>query len=265
MKSKLKLFVMKLFSLLFLVLTSQNAQADWSYGAKFLATTFGGCAVGYGAGYGYSHVNNYDSQPGMIVSWMGAATGCLSGALFSYIFYEDKTQALTARVSSDDKTIEDLKIQLARIKNATSYTSYDGSNPQEFYSNVPEVALQNPFENLGVTEVITQKMIDEKNLPTGFSSDTCSKFYNFYLTGDSTISTNKKDKLEFIAIDKNFALIGFQFAYSYDGCFKPSDSQNGKYFGQYWPYLSQFLGKRVEGLYKRVAKEKTEKAMSQNQ
>ncbi len=236
MKNKIIIFIATLSFLL----NSNYAQAEWSYGAKFLATTFSGCAAGYGAGYGYAQVNNYDSQPGMIVSWMGAASGCLTGALFSYIFYEDKTQPLTARVSSDDKTIEDLKIQLARIKNSTSYAPYDGSNSQDFYSNVPESAKQNPFENLGVNEVITQKMIDQKNLPNGFSSETCSKWYSFYLTGDASITAIKKEKLEFIAIDKNFALIGFQFAYSYDGCFKPSDEQNGKYYGQHWPSLSPY-------------------------
>lgn len=242
----------------------QIANAEIAYGTKFLTTTLAGCAAGGIGSYVYADNTGYDSQPKSIISWMGAATGCLTGAVFSYFFYDDKTDKLTAKVASDEKTITDLQIQLARMKNSSYTYSRDMTGMEEYLPRtvLPELD-QNPFENLGISEVITQKMIDEKNLPTGFSSETCSKWYNFYLTGDSTITTNKKEKLEFIAIDKNYALIGFQFAYSYDGCFKPSNSQNGKYFGNYWPNLTNFLHDRVAGLKRKVAKQKLEGATDQ--
>lgn len=256
----------KTIVILSLVLFANHANAEMSYGSKFLATTLAACAVGGAGSYIYASNTGYDSQPRTIVTFMGATTGCISGALFSYLFYEDKTDKLTAQVSSDEKTITDLKIQLARMKNSSLYSfSSDMTGMEEYLPKtvLPELSGQNPFENLGITEVITQKMIDDKNLPSGFSSETCAKWYNFYLTGDSTISTTKKEKLEFIAIDKNYALIGFQFAYSYDGCFKPSSSQNGKYFGNYWPSLTNFLHDRVAGLKRKVAKQKLESATAQ--
>ncbi|BBH54626.1 hypothetical protein [Fluviispira sanaruensis] len=263
---------MHALSLLLVLLSSAhtaNLYADeLSYGTKFTLTTIAGCAVGFGSGYGYAQANNYDSQPSQILGWMGAATGCLTGALFSYLFYDDNTAKMASRISSDEKTITDLQIQLARLKNEKM--NFGNENQADI---TPNFAMQNPFENLGVSEIITKKTLDEKNLPKGFSSETCSKWLNFYLIGDGGIETEKKEKLEFIAIDRNFALIGFQFAYSYDGCFKPSDAQNGSYYSRHWPELRDFLNGRVHGFKAKLMQakalkeehEKEQSALNNNQ
>ena len=47
---------------------------------------------------------------------MGVATGCLTGAIFSYFFYDDNTQTLNTKISEQNKTIADLSIQLSDIQ-----------------------------------------------------------------------------------------------------------------------------------------------------
>ncbi len=223
-----------------------QVQAEWSYGAKFLTTTVASCAAGYGAGYAYTSVNNYDSQPSQIISWMGAATGCLSGALFSYLFFDDSTDKLKTQNESDRKVIADLQIQITRLQN-------DKTLSGNKYAFNNEILGPNPFDNLDVKKIVEEKLIDLGNMPSGFTSDTCSKWYYFTLQGDNTISADKNDsKLEFIAIDKHYALIGFKFAYSYDGCFRPSTKQNGIFYERYWPSLNKFLNSRVRAFSLKV-------------
>ncbi|CAO1295339.1 unnamed protein product [Diamesa hyperborea] len=150
-----------LFATLVTIFSSNNAYADWSYGGKFLATTFGGCAVGGASAYGYASNMNYDSQPKSIVTWMGAATGCLSGAIFSYFFYDDNSATLNTKINEQQKTIADLSIQLSDIQGQKQNGAF----------NIPKVAgnFPNPFDNLKLSEGIPKTSYDESKLPPGLN------------------------------------------------------------------------------------------------
>lgn len=110
----------KILYITFFMLNSMigfSAHAEISYGAKFLFTTAGGCAVGGLTEFAIAKKAGFDSQPTQIVSLLGATSGCLTGALISYFFYEDKTRDYDAQFSAQAKVKHDLSLHLVAMKN----------------------------------------------------------------------------------------------------------------------------------------------------
>lgn len=91
------------------------AHADISYGAKFLFTTAGGCAVGGLTEFAIAKTAGYDKQPTQIISLLGATSGCLTGALFSYFFYDDKSLGSYTQIVAQKKISEDLALHFVAM------------------------------------------------------------------------------------------------------------------------------------------------------
>lgn len=100
---------------------SSYAHADISYGAKFLFTTAGGCAVGGLTEFAIAKTAGYDKQPTQIISLLGATSGCLTGALFSYFFYEDKSLGSSTKIVSQKKIIDDLALHFIAMRGQTNF------------------------------------------------------------------------------------------------------------------------------------------------
>jgi hypothetical protein len=231
MKNKKTLFIS--FILIFI---SNYAHADWSYSGKFLATTVAGCAIGGSGSYVYADNTGYDSQPKAIVTWMGAATGCLTGAIFSYFFYDDNSATLNTRINEQQKTIADLSIQLADMQGQKQNGTF---NPPPLVGNYP-----NPFDKLQLKEGVAKQNYDLNNLPRGLNIKNCDKLYQYSLVDDGNDVELAKKSQEIIAVSKKFALVGFTFLYTPNDCFSPS-LPGGKYAESYFNGLESFLQKRV--------------------
>lgn len=211
-----------------------KANADMSYGAKFLATTFSGCAVGGFGSYFYADNTGYDSQPKAIVTWMGAATGCLTGAIFSYFFYDDNSATLNTRINEQQKTIADLSIQLADIQGQKQNGTF---NPPKVAGNYP-----NPFGDFKVSEGVAKTSYDENKLPTGLNIKKCNQMLKFTLQTPDEIKLNSEN-MPVVAVSPHFALVGLTFLYSKNDCLFPS--KNGVYAEEYLNGLTDFLTSRV--------------------
>lgn len=227
----------KIMTLLFIIsifISSKIAYADWSYGGKFLATTFAGCAVGGISSYAYAENTGYDSQPKAIVTWMGAATGCLTGAIFSYFFYDDNSATLNTRINEQQKTIADLSIQLADIQGQKQNGTF---NPPKVAGNYP-----NPFGDFKVTEGIPKTSYDENKLPSGLNIKKCNQMLKFTLQTPDEIKLNSEN-MPVVAVSPHFALVGLTFLYSKNDCLFPS--KKGVYAEEYLNGLTDFLTSRV--------------------
>lgn len=225
-----------------MIIYSKVSYAEMSYGSKFVVTTLSGCAVGGGGAYAYAESTGYDSQPKQVVTFLGATTGCITGALFSYLFFNDNTAPLTQQVSADQKTINDLKNQLARFEGGQL------SGP----ITDPKIAANSfstsPLDHLFSSTVIDMKKESLSNLPDGIAiknTPECKKWARISLIPDLNDKSKKAKNLQWIALDNNFAVIGIQFAYTNKNCFLPSPMQGGIYLGQYWPGVRNFLNGRV--------------------
>lgn len=216
---------------------SNTAQADLSYGAKFVLTTAAGCTAG-GIGTGiYASQAGYDTQPRATVTWMGAATGCLTGAVFSYFFYNDESGSLQTRISEQQKTIQDLSLQLASMQGQKQNGTFSSD---QVYRSLP-----NPFDNLELKEGIAKSTYDPNHLPKGLNIKTCSHLWQYSLINDgSDVVSTTNSNSRIVAVSKNFALVGFAFLYSPNDCFSPS-TENGFYAEKYFPGLENFLINRV--------------------
>ena len=231
-----------LISILFSFLSTNFAYAEMSYGSKFIVTTLSGCAAGGAGAYTYAESTGYDSQPKQVVTFLGATTGCITGALFSYLFFNDNTAPLTQQVSADQKTINDLKNQLARFEGG----QLSGSITD------PRIAA-NSFSTSPLDPIFTSTVVDMKktslsDLPSGIAiknTPECKKWARISLIPDLNEKSKRAENLQWIALDNNFAVIGIQFAYTNKNCFLPSPMQGGIYFGQYWPGVRNFLNGRV--------------------
>lgn len=228
-------------TILFSPLLSNTAHADVSYGAKFVLTTAAGCAAG-GVGTSiYASQAGYDSQPQQTLTWMGAASGCLTGAIFSYFFYNDDSAGLQTKVSEQQKTIQDLSLQLASMQgqkqNGTFYPA--GTNT---------ALLPNPFNHMELKEGVAKSTssFDTSHLPKGLNIKNCNKLWQYSLAQDgSEIENSRSPKYKIVAVNKNFALVGFTFLYSPNDCFYPS-SDDGVYAENYFSGLTNFLTERVK-------------------
>ena len=220
------------------VLTTSYAHADLSYGAKFVVTTLSSCAAGGAGAYAYAESTGYDSQPKQVLTFMGATTGCITGALFSYLFYKDDTATLETKISAQQKTIQDLTLQMSDMQGQKQNGSFPG-----FSSNV--AGLPNPFDKLDVKEGKTKSKFDASTLPSGLNLKNCSRLWQYSLIKDGDDLQNGKHlSPQIVAISKNFALVGFTFLYSPNDCFYPS-SPDGRYAESYFPGVTDFLKRRV--------------------
>ena len=217
-----------------------TVHADISYGSKFLLTTAGGCGVGGITGYTVAKSTGYDLQPTQTITWLGATTGCLTGALFSYFFYDDKSSRLNSRIAEQQKTIQDLSLQLAATQGQKQNGTFAMGNNEKFKN------LQNPFDDVRVKEGVAKFKFDSQNLPSGLKLRSCDRLWQYTLTGDGNDveNTNSQNK-KIVAVSKNFALIGFTFLYSPQDCFAPSGSE-GLYAEDFFPGLTLFLEQRVQ-------------------
>jgi len=245
MKTRILVISIKIsifLSLLCSFLNVNIAYAEISYGAKFITTTLAGCAVGGIGAFVYADNTGYDSQPKQIVTFMGATTGCITGALFSYLIFNDNTAPLTQQVSADQKTINDLKNQLAHFEGGQL------SGP----ITDPKIAANSfstsPLDTNFTSTVVDMKKTSLSDLPSGIAiknTPECKKWARISLIPDLNEKSKRAENLQWIALDNNFAVIGIQFAYTNKNCFLPSPMQGGIYFGQYWPGVRNFLNGRV--------------------
>lgn len=229
----------KIISLLFLIsifISSKYAYADWSYGGKFLATTVAGCAVGGASSYAYAENTGYDSQPKAIVTWMGAATGCLTGAIFSYFFYDDNSATLNTWINEQQKTIADLSIQLADIQGQKQNGTF---NPPKIAGNFPD-----PFSDFKVSEGIAKTTFDDSKLPPGLNIKKCNKMLKFTLQSNANDLKLNSESMPVVPISPNFALVGFTFLYSQNDCISPFKS--GVYAEENMKGMTEFLTDKVE-------------------
>ena len=241
---KMEFKLKKLLGIIFVcsALLSNRAFADMSYGSKFITTTIAGCAVGGAGAYTYANATGFDSQPKQIVTLMGATTGCLTGALFSYLFFDDKTSGLTQQLTADQKTIDDLKNQLMQIQGGQLTGSI--TNPK-IEANAFSTS---PLDQNFTSEIIDMSQVNLSDLPTGLAiknTAECKKWARISLIPDMKSKSKKSQNMQWIALDNNFAVIGIQFAYTNKKCFLPSPIQGGLYYGQYWPGVRDFLNSRV--------------------
>lgn len=213
-----------------------GADASMSYGSKFLLTTISGCAAGGLGSYAYASNSGYDSQPRGIITWMGAATGCLSGAVFSYFFYDDNTQDLNTQISAQNKTISDLTIQLSEMQ---GQKQSEGFNPPKIIGNYPD-----PFNDFKVSEGIAKSTFDESKLPQGLNIKKCNKMLKFTLEPNANDLKLNTDSAPVVPVSPNFALVGFTFLYSQNDCINPPSS--GVYAEENLKGMSDFLTEKVQ-------------------
>lgn len=225
-----------LFASLVTIFSSNNAQADWSYGAKFVATTVGACFAGGAGAYVYAANTGYDNQPKMIMTWSGATIGCITGAIISYALYHDESATLNTRINEQQKTIADLSIQLSDIQGQKQNGSF----------NIPKVAgnFPNPFDNLKLSEGIPKTSYDESKLPPGLNLKKCNKMLKFTLINSADDLKLNSELPSVVAVSPNFALVGFTFLYSPNNCIYPS--KNGQYAEENFKGLTEFLYTRVD-------------------
>lgn len=222
---------------LFSPLLSNTAHADLSYGAKFVLTTASGCAAGGVGSSIYASQAGYDSQPQQTLTWMGAATGCLTGALFSYFFYNEDSGSLQTKISEQQKTIQDLSLQLATMQGQRQNGTFSSD---QVYRSLP-----NPFDKLELKEGVAKSTYDPNHLPKGLNIKTCSHLWQYSLINDGNdVLNTTESNSRIVAVSKNFALVGFAFLYSPNDCFSPS-TENGFYAEKYFPGLENFLINRV--------------------
>ena len=232
MKNKLMILCF-IFSSLSMI---NRAYADMSYGAKFLLTTFSGCAAGGFGSYVYADNTGYDSQPKAIVTWMGAATGCLTGAIFSYFFYDDNTQTLNTKISEQNKTIADLSIQLSDIQGQKQNGTF---NPPKVAGNFPD-----PFSDFKVSEGIAKTTFDDSKLPPGLNIKKCNRMLKFTLEPNANDLKLNSESMPVVPLSPNFALVGFTFLYSQNDCISPT--KNGLYAEENLKGMTDFLTDKVE-------------------
>ncbi len=225
-----------LFTSFILIFSSNNAQADWSYGGKFLATTVGACLAGGAGAYFYADNTGYDNQPKMILTWSGAAFGCITGAVFSYFFYDDNSATLNTRINEQQKTISDLSIQLADMQGQKQNGTF----------NIPKVAgnYPNPFDNLKLSEGVPKHAYDDSKLPPGLNLKKCNRMLKFTLTNSGNDVALNSEMQNIVAVSPNFALVGFTFLYSPNDCIFPS--KNNEYAEEHFNGLTKFLYDRVD-------------------
>jgi hypothetical protein len=228
MKNKIILNAFVVFLLSF----SKIAVAEISYAAKFLNTTAFGCSVGLGSGFLLGEYGKYDVKTKQVVSWMSAATGCLSAAIFSYFFYDDPSKDLVQRNEQLQHLNNQLQLQLqAQVNNETLQT-------QNFLTN--NKTINSILENMQIARIDPEKIGGVDNLKTGLKK--CDVIYPLWMGKNGFVHSNiHQIKVEesWIPVSPHFALKAWQFYYSKDGCFE-EDKEYG-YFEDVMPGLSNQL------------------------
>ncbi|BBH54712.1 hypothetical protein [Fluviispira sanaruensis] len=230
-----------------LALSSSFAYADWSYGGKFLATTAAGCVAGLGAGYMVGEYGGYDSQPKQIVTYMSGVTGCLTGALFSYFFYDDPTRELSQRSQQLQYVNDQLQLQLQATVNGNQLQKMGGRIPQNG-SNTVDISraeLNNILNNMQIAKIDSSGLGGSSSIIKGLKD--CGTIYPLWMGKDGFVNSLSSDKIQeesqWIPVSQNYALKVWQFYYSKEGCFE-ADKRYG-YFENIMPGLSANLEKQL--------------------
>ena len=230
----------KIYLLVIILFFKNNARAEWSYAGKFLATTAAGCAAGGGVSYLYANNTGYDSQPRAIVTWMGTATGCLTGALFSYFFYEEPSKDLAQRNEQLQHVNDQLQLQLQTVVNSNQLKKMNGSMPGGNQSNINSI-----LENMKIAQIDASKIGGMGSILNGMKK--CNIIYPLWMGKDGFVnsqSENNKEEDSWIPVSPNFAIKVWQFYYSKDGCFE-KDTRYG-YFESVMPGLTRNLKTHLE-------------------
>ncbi|MBX9837690.1 MAG: hypothetical protein K2X69_05155 [Silvanigrellaceae bacterium] len=237
MKNKIYSKIVLFF--LSIVMTSNTAQAEWSYAGKFLATTASGCAAGLASGYMVGNYGGYDSQPKQIVTYMGGVTGCLTGALFSYFFYDEPSKDLAQRNEQLQYVNDRLQLQLQSSVNANQLQKLGGMLPTSPSGN--NLGQTNSIlENMKIAQIDPSKIGGMGSILNGIKK--CNIIYPLWMGKDGFVnSSNDKINEEdsWIPVSPNFAIKVWQFYYSKDGCFE-KDPRYG-YFEKVVPGLTKSL------------------------
>jgi hypothetical protein len=212
---------------------SNTANGEFSYAGKFLSTTAAGCAVGFGTGFMIGESGGYESQPKQIISWMSAATGCLSAAVFSYFFYDDPTKDIAQRNEQLQHVNNQLQLQLqAQVNSGTL------QNQKFAFSNQSSINLI--LENMQIARIDPEKIGAIGNIKSGLKK--CDVIYPLWMGKNGFVHSDTETiKIEesWIPVSPHFALKTWQFYYSKDGCFE-ADKKYG-YFENVMPGLSNQL------------------------
>lgn len=209
-----------------------NAQAEWSYAGKFLATTAAGCAVGGAGSYFYANGNGYDTQPRAIVTWMGAATGCLTGALFSYFFYDD-----------DSKTLAQVNEQLMATNNRLQLELQRSANNAAAIPTIKIPDINKTLSSFNIAKINSIHDMDVQTNPT--ASDCSGNYYAAWIDSNGYVRSNRdqRPKSLWIPISPNLAMSAWQFIYSEEGCFKPHPTY--EYFQKIYPGISEMVENQI--------------------
>lgn len=261
----------EIFSLLlvFFSLTfSFNAYARWSFAGKFLATTASSCAVGAAAGYTYAESTGYDSQPKQVVTWMSGVTGCLTGAVFSYFFFDDPSKDLAAKNEQLSSINSQLQLQIQQITDVENlglnhYPMPQGmgqshgqnKNLQTNYSENDDYSI---LTNLDIGKIDPDKIggtggiiggIKQCNVIYPIWMDDAGFVHSFSGKGKTVVAAEK-----WIPVSPNFAIKTWQFYFSPDGCFE----QNKQYgfFERVMPGLTNKLWQELRTVEQKKTREK---------
>lgn len=240
---KNKLFSKFILLFLPLVITTNTAKAEWSYAGKFLATTAGGCAAGLASGYMIGNYGGYDSQPKQIVTYMGGVTGCLTGALFSYFFYDEPSKDLTQRNEQLQHVNDQLQLQLQTVVNSNQLQRMGGG--QQNLKNSGQINLNSILSNMQIAQIDPSKIGGLGNIQNGLKK--CDIIYPLWMGRNGFVSSSSDKNANedtWIPVSPHYAIKAWQFYYSKDGCFE-ADKRYG-FFENVMPGLTDNLQKQLE-------------------
>lgn len=243
-----------LVSVLSVVSIFNTAKAEWSYAGKFLATTASGCAAGLASGFMIGNYGGYDSQPKQIVTYMGGVTGCLTGALFSYFFYDEPSKDLTQRNEQLQHVNDQLQLQLQSVVNSNQLQKMGGQqNPK----NIGQINLNSILSNMQIAQIDPSKIGGLGNIQNGLKK--CDVIYPLWMGRNGFVNSGSDSNIvnedAWIPVSPHYAIKSWQFYYSKDGCFE-ADKRYG-FFENVMPGLTDNLQKQLE--YTLGIKEESEK------
>jgi hypothetical protein len=262
MKNKI-LKILTNHGIFFLAIYISNiAHAEWSYGGKFISATLSGCAAGGVSAYSYADSTGYDSQPKQVVTLLGMTTGCVTGAIFSYFFFDDPSRDLAQNNEHLRSANAQLQLQIQQITNAQNLGMQNYSMTQS--ANQNSHSPTNPslnddysiLKNLDIGKIDPTKIGGTGGISGGIKQ--CNIIYPIWMddagfvhsfSGKSIAATEK-----WIPVSPNFAIKTWQFYFSPDGCFE----QNKQYgfFEHVIPGLTNRLWQELRTVERKKTKEK---------
>lgn len=264
MKNKKETEIKKYFESKYSILISLSlnmisfyAHAEWSYAGKFLATTASTCAAGLATGYAVGENGGYDSQPKQIVTWMGGVTGCLSGAVFSYFFFNDPSKELAQKNEQLSSTNAQLQLQIQQITNAQNLGTANYPLPQGMNRNLNSSSNDDGsiLNNLDIAKIDPEKIGGTGGITGGIKQ--CNIIYPIWMDDAGFVHSFSGKNIaaaeKWIPVSQNFAIKTWQFYFSPSGCFEPN-KQYG-YFERVMPGLTNRLWQELKTVENKKAKE----------